>query len=98
MKPCHFCLPIKNSMQCPEDSEFLFIDHFSEALYQEALHWVNGTRRVAMISKEPVESRDSRIQIYLLESPLQKEKILKQIAWSAVCLSIFSFCKGDSRR
>src|SRR3989344_787000 len=84
MKPCHFCLPIKNSMQCPEDSEFLFIDHFSEALYQEALHWVNGTRRVAMISKEHVESRDSRIQIYLLESPLQKEKILKQIAWSAV--------------
>lgn len=71
-------------MKWPEDSEFVCITKWDENLYHEALSWVDEKRRVAIISDQERKSCDPRVQIYLLESPLQMGLIVKRIAWSAV--------------
>lgn len=71
-------------MKFPEDSEFICVDHFDEALFLKVLDWVGDSRRAAFISDVPKESPNPRVKIYHLESIIQKNKILKEIAWSAV--------------
>ncbi len=71
-------------MRFSEDSEFVCIHGWDETLYREALGWVDEKRRVAFVSEKQRESEDTRVKIYVLESPLQMEKLIKQIAWSAV--------------
>lgn len=71
-------------MKFPEDSEFVSVLGWNEALYQEALSWVGENRRAAFIVDREMESEDPRVKFYVLESPLQFEGILKKIAWSAV--------------
>ena len=71
-------------MKLPSDVDFLCVDHFDEALYKQALKWVGSERRAAFISEVPRISENSRVKIYHLESPLSKQKIAKQIAWSSV--------------
>lgn len=71
-------------MQWPKDSEFVCVEGWNEALYHQALDWVDEKRRVAFLSEEERVSADPRVKIYHLESPLQKEGFLKKIAWSAV--------------
>ena len=71
-------------MKFPEDSEFVCVLEWSEPLYQEALSWVEGARRVAMISEEERESKDPKVKIYHLETPLQIEGMARKIGWSAV--------------
>ncbi len=71
-------------MKFPEDSEFVCVTSWDEALYQEALSWVDGDRRVAIVSDVERESSDARVKIYCLDSPLQIEGMARKIAWSAV--------------
>jgi hypothetical protein len=71
-------------MKFPEDSEFVCVTGWDEALYREALSWVDEDRRVAIISDVERESEDPRVKIYCLESPLQLEGLARKIAWSAV--------------
>ena len=58
-------------MRFPEDSEFVCVIGWDEALYREALSWVDAVRRVAIVSESERASDDPRVKIYLLESPLQ---------------------------
>lgn len=71
-------------MRFPEESEFICVLGWDEELYQEALLWVDGKRRVAFICEEERESVDPRVKVYVLESPLQIEGLARKVAWSAV--------------
>ncbi|HSX10179.1 MAG TPA: 6-hydroxymethylpterin diphosphokinase MptE-like protein [Chlamydiales bacterium] len=71
-------------MNFPEESEFICVYGWDEALYREALSWVEGDRRVVFVSEEEKKSDDLRVKIYPLESELQIEPLAKKIAWSAV--------------
>lgn len=71
-------------MKIPNDVDFLFVDHFDESLYKQALAWVGEGKRAAFISDDFRESENPRVKIYHLESPLLRQKIARQIAWSAV--------------
>lgn len=71
-------------MRFPEDAEFICIDGWDEALYNQALHWVNGNRRVAFLSEEEKQSSDPKVKIYCMDSPLQRQGMISQIAWFAV--------------
>lgn len=81
-------------MKFPEDSEFVCVVGWDEALYREALLWVDEGRRVAFVSDRERESSDPRVKIYCLESPLQLEGIARTIAWSAVFRKLFVIGNG----
>ncbi len=76
-------------MQFPEDFEFVCVIGWDEALYQEALSWVDEKRRVAIVSDVERISSDLRVKIYVIDSPLQIGLIARQIAWSAVFRKLF---------
>jgi hypothetical protein len=71
-------------MRFPEESEFVSVFGWDEAVYKEALSWIDEKRRVAFVLDREIESEDPRVKFYVLESPLQFDGILKKIAWSAV--------------
>ncbi len=71
-------------MKCPKDSDFICALQWNDSFYQEALLWVDGEKRVAILSDEERVSGDPRIKIYVVETPLQVAGILRKIAWSAV--------------
>ncbi len=77
------------------DCEFLCIPEWDEGLYQEALSWVGKGRRVAILSDEERVSKDPRVQIYCLESPLQKGMIARKIGWSAVMKKMHVMGEGS---
>ena len=71
-------------MKFPADCDWICIDHWDEALYSQALSWVDDTKRVSIISEEERISSDPRVKIYHLESPLQLEGIIRHMGWWAV--------------
>ncbi|MGB7978765.1 MAG: 6-hydroxymethylpterin diphosphokinase MptE-like protein [Chlamydiales bacterium] len=85
-------------MRFPEDSEFVCVIGWDEALYREALSWVDAVRRVAIVSESERASDDPRVKIYLLESPLQMEAIARKIGWSAVLRNMAVIGEGPLKK
>jgi hypothetical protein len=81
-------------MKFPKDSEFVCVIGWDEALYKEALSWVDDDRGVAIVSDMERESSDPRVKIYCIDSPLQMEGIAKKIGWSAVLKKLYVIGDG----
>jgi hypothetical protein len=71
-------------MNVSEEIEFVCVWGFDKALYQKALTWVDHSRRVVFISDKKYVNEHPFIQIYSFDSLIQKELLIRKIAWSAV--------------
>jgi hypothetical protein len=68
-------------MKFPNDSEVICIEGWSEALYAQALKWVNDERRVVFVTEREVKSEDLRVLIY---SPDSLGVFARKAGWLAV--------------
>lgn len=75
---------MQNFAKLPKECDFVCISDWDDQLYQEALSWVDDSKRAALISDRKRDIDDPRVQIYFADSLLQQKIMMRQIAWSAV--------------
>lgn len=67
-----------------ENVDFICIESWDEDLYEKALSWVDETRRVAFVCDEERKTKDPRVAIFTVESPLQWPSVIRKIGQASV--------------